>query len=32
LGGTPGFRRVFQEAVGLWQQGMAYPTPILSQI
>ena len=26
LGGTPGFRRLFQEAVGLWQQGMAYPT------
>ncbi|UCE84278.1 MAG: hypothetical protein JSV47_07155 [Deltaproteobacteria bacterium] len=25
LGGTPGFRRLFQEAVGLWQQGMAYP-------
>ena len=25
LGGTPGFRRLFQEAVGLWQQGIAYP-------
>jgi ribosomal protein S6--L-glutamate ligase len=26
LGGTPGFRRLFQEAVGLWQKGIAYPT------
>jgi ribosomal protein S6--L-glutamate ligase len=25
LGGTPGFRRLFREAVGLWQQGLAYP-------
>lgn len=25
LGGTTGFRRLFQEAVGLWQKGMAYP-------
>jgi ribosomal protein S6--L-glutamate ligase len=25
LGGTPGFRRLFREAVGLWQRGMAYP-------
>ena len=26
LGGTRGFRRLFREAVGLWQQGMAYPS------
>lgn len=26
LGGTPGFRQLFREAVSLWQQGMAYPT------
>ena len=27
LGGTPGFRRLFKEAVDLWQQGIAYPVP-----
>lgn len=27
LGGTPGFRRLFKEAVDLWQQGIAYPSP-----
>ena len=26
LGGTPGFRKLFKEAVDLWQQGIAYPT------
>jgi ribosomal protein S6--L-glutamate ligase len=26
LGGTPGFRRLFRAAVGLWQQGVAYPS------
>jgi ribosomal protein S6--L-glutamate ligase len=26
LGGTPGFRKLFKEAVELWQQGIAYPT------
>jgi len=25
LGGTPGFKKLFQEAVALWQQGIAYP-------
>jgi ribosomal protein S6--L-glutamate ligase len=28
LGGTPGFRKLFREAVELWQQGLAYPTPM----
>ncbi len=27
LGGTPGFRQLFCEAVRLWQQGIAYPMP-----
>lgn len=27
LGGTPGFRNLFREAVELWQKGFAYPTP-----
>jgi ribosomal protein S6--L-glutamate ligase len=27
LGGTPGFRKLFKEAVELWQQGSAYPIP-----
>ena len=26
LGGTPGFRQLFQAAVDLWQKGIAYPT------
>jgi ribosomal protein S6--L-glutamate ligase len=25
LGGTPGFRKLFREAVDLWQEGVAYP-------
>lgn len=25
LGGTPGFRQLFQEAVHMWQRGIAYP-------
>jgi ribosomal protein S6--L-glutamate ligase len=25
LGGTPGFRQLFREAVSLWQAGEAYP-------
>jgi hypothetical protein len=25
LGGTPGFRRLFREAVAWWQRGVAYP-------
>jgi ribosomal protein S6--L-glutamate ligase len=25
LGGAPGFRRLFQEAVGLWQRGISHP-------
>jgi hypothetical protein len=25
LGGTPGFRKLFKQAVELWQQGVAYP-------
>ena len=28
LGGTPGFRRLFKEAVNLWQRGIAYPNLI----
>ena len=27
LGGTPGFRKLFMEAVEFWQQGISYPTP-----
>ena len=27
IGGTPGFRKLFREAVELWQQGIAYPIP-----
>jgi ribosomal protein S6--L-glutamate ligase len=25
LGGTPGFRKLFREAVEWWQKGIAYP-------
>ena len=27
LGGTPGFRKLFREAVELWKRGQAYPRP-----
>jgi ribosomal protein S6--L-glutamate ligase len=30
LGGTPGFRKLFREAVDLWQKGIAYPSPNLT--